>query len=324
MLISESGESRQIDLTPMRIRAAIAGIVGFLALAVALGVGLGFFLDTGNIAQSGVPDLELRAKVESLQEALKSREIEISAKERQLAEMADSLESANALASRGTAEFTGPAESPGADQSGNDETNGSKYADQSGPTVGPEPPSSEAQPSERVANNSENDPTGSSSQGASASAAPSKPLLNFKARDLTAIRESADQAKLSFRLEKDRPDIFFEGYLFVYVETPDPKGGYKWKVYPQKAKLGDGDFPLDYKAGHFVEFKKNSEVHLDDVPLNKHKRDASLRRVVVLLYSADGGIVFQREFDRRDINNVSRTSSAAREVLGASHRRRAL
>lgn len=324
MLISESGDSRQIDLTPMRIRAAIAGIVGVVVLAVALGVGLGFFLDTGKQGLAGVPDLELRAKVESLQEALKSRELEISAKDQQLAELADSLESAKAMASRGPAEFTGPAESPGADQGGDNDLSGPNYAGEPGPTVEPEPPSNHAQPSESVENNKEKDHRVASSQNASTSAAPSKPLLNFKARDLTAIRESANEAKLSFRLEKDRPDVFFEGYLFVYVETPDPKGGYKWKVYPQKAKLGDGDFPLDYKAGHFVEFKKNSEVHLDDVPLNKHKRDASLRRVVVLLYSVDGGIVFQREFNRREINNVSRTSSTARDALGGAPRRRAL
>jgi hypothetical protein len=148
--------------------------------------------------------------------------------------------------------------------------------------------------------------------------------LSFNAQDLTAVRESDEDGKLSFRLVKDRPDVFFEGYLFVYVETRDPRGGGKLKVYPQNAKLGEGDFPVDYKAGQFVGFKANSKVRLDDVPLDGRRSDSRLRRVVVLLYAKDGGIVFQREFDGREINRISRTATTLGDTPKGEGRRRAL
>ena len=148
------------------------------------------------------------------------------------------------------------------------------------------------------------------------------PLINFNAKEVTAVANNPNGGVLSFRLVKDRPDVRFAGYLFVYVEMEDERGENKLYAYPKKAQRGEGDLPLDYRQGESIAFKYNSKVEL---PYQDIRPGAALSGISILLYGEDGSIVFQRGFDRQEVKVVDHD---ANKMNGArsrgSAKRRAL
>ncbi len=128
------------------------------------------------------------------------------------------------------------------------------------------------------------------------------PIVNFNTQDVAIATESAGSGTLSFRLVKDHPNVLFSGYLFVFVEMEDKRGENKIYVYPDKARLSEGDLPSDFKEGESISFKYNSRVEL---PFGDIRTGASLARVSILLYGDNGKIVFQRGFEKKELNVVS-------------------
>jgi hypothetical protein len=130
-------------------------------------------------------------------------------------------------------------------------------------------------------------------------AATNIPSINFNAQEVTATTDGSNNGgNLSFRLSKDKPDLRFAGYLFVFVEMEDSRGENKIYVYPRDARLGEGDLPSDYKEGEGIAFKFNSRVEL---PYGDMRSGSHLARVSILLYNETGKIVFQRGFDRAEM-----------------------
>ncbi len=292
VVIGETGRSRQIELTPWRIRVA-AGVTICVAVLVTVSVVKGFWgrsVNTDKIVQ----DQALEEKVRSLQEELKQKEVALSVQEKRLKELQEpptlavgqqtpSLDSASPLAKTekpkesegplvalqesGTREFGVPATArkPGDSRS--------EVEAESIPPKSPEPENTE-------------------SKG---------PIINFNAQRVTAIADRSNSGTLSFQLVKDQPDIRFSGYLFVFVEMGDGQES-KIYAYPKRARLGEGDLPSDFREGESVSFKYNSRVEL---PYGDTRSSATLSRVSILLYGQDGRIVFQRGFDRKEVKTLS-------------------
>lgn len=127
-------------------------------------------------------------------------------------------------------------------------------------------------------------------------------IINFNARDVTAISEGPGTGKLTFRLVKDNPDVRFSGYLFVFVEMVDPRGETKIYAYPERTRTGEEDLPSDFREGKGVSFKQNFQGELTYVD---PRQGATLSRISVLLYSEDGRIVFQRGFGPKEFKQLS-------------------
>jgi len=146
--------------------------------------------------------------------------------------------------------------------------------------------------------------------------------VNFNAQNVTAVSESPNRGMLSFSLVKDQPDMRFSGYLFVFVEMVDKRGENKIYAYPKRTRLGEGDLPVDYRAGESLTFKYNSRVEL---PYQDIRMGANLTGVSILLYGEDGDIVFQRGFDRSELKLVGTKATKVNGVVPkASKKRRAL
>lgn len=128
------------------------------------------------------------------------------------------------------------------------------------------------------------------------------PIVNFNTQDVAIATESPGSGTLAFRLVKDHPNVLFSGYLFVFVEMEDKRGENKIYVYPDKARLSEGDLPSDFREGESISFKYNSRVEL---PFGDIRTGASLARVSILLYGDNGKIVFQRGFEKKELSVVS-------------------
>ena len=139
-------------------------------------------------------------------------------------------------------------------------------------------------------------------------------MVSFNAENVTAVSKAPNRGTLKFRLVKDRPDVRFAGYLFVYVEMVDDRGEAKLYVYPQQARRGEGDLPKDYREGESIAFKYYSKVEL---PYRDVRPNAALGTVSILLYGDNGKIVFQRGFDKGEVKLVS---SKASKTDGPRHR----
>ncbi|MEW6347994.1 MAG: hypothetical protein AB1646_02955 [Thermodesulfobacteriota bacterium] len=138
--------------------------------------------------------------------------------------------------------------------------------------------------------------------------------MRFKAEDLTVTEETPNKGDLSFRLVTDMPEIAFAGYLFVYVETQDKKGGDQIVMFPEKVPRIPGDlFPRDYRDGIGVLFKKSRPFAF---AYEDRRRGASLSRVTILLYNEDGDIVFQAPFDRSELK-VGKTKDKSPKARGS-------
>lgn len=316
MVISESGVSRQVELTSFRLRVAGVVVVGIAAAVVAV-----FFaarpaapVDRSVIAERDT----LAGKVRALEEKVQKQELELTVRENRLEEMEASLARA-ATDSPGARDMA--TQSPRPRGSGRAGTEGplTSIAEGDEPTgTGPSQPERGGEPADRGL---------ASREGARAAEQPSSlaaraerdaaeqevtvPSMTFDAQDVTAVAEGPNKGKLSFRLVKDQPKVRFSGYLFVFVEMVDKRGEGKIYAYPKRTRLGDGYLPQDYRAGESLAFKFNSRVEL---PYTDSRSTASLSLVTIILYNEDGSIVFQRGFDRKDLKLVSAHATKAEGV----------
>jgi hypothetical protein len=86
--MSESGSSRQVELTPFRMRfgfAVAAAVIGLVVFAI---IGTGGYLSSKG-GTTGQNDTSAQ-KVQSLQEELRSKELEIAIQEKRLKELQES------------------------------------------------------------------------------------------------------------------------------------------------------------------------------------------------------------------------------------------
>lgn len=303
VIISASGNTRQIDLTPFRLRTGVLALVALIALVVLSAFSLRpLFRGTDSSATS---DSELAEKVEALKEELKQKDLALSVQERRLKEIRETPTLA-AIGQQSPAETNRPA--PKVEQSSESEGPLMSFRESSKPERGGRPADDgddgdialgHGDARSRVAARTEGpEPVERPSpQGPRTIAKP--PVISFDAQDVSAIPQTPNTGTLSFRLVKDSPDIRFSGYLFVFVEMADQRGETAIYAYPQQTRLGEGDLPADYRDGETLSFKYNQRVEL---PYGDTTRPgASLARVSILLYSENGNVVFQRGFDRTEV-----------------------
>ena len=139
-------------------------------------------------------------------------------------------------------------------------------------------------------------------------------MISFNAESVTAQPTGPNEGNLRFRLVKDRHDVRFNGYLFVYVEMVDSHGESEMYTYPG-ARKGEDHLPTDFREGESVKFRRYTTVEL---PYGDIRPDATLSGVSILLYGKNGDIVFQRGFNQQEVKVVDAGKS---NVNGASSRR---
>jgi hypothetical protein len=334
--MSESGSSRQIELTPFRIR------FGFVVAAVVIGLVVFAVISTGGYLSgkggtSGPQDV-LAQKVQSLQEELRSKELEIAIQEKRLKEFQESPTLA-AVPPRPTKEVA-PVGEETHDQDLPVENESPLTALQDAVKSPTSPPSRSRVADEDI---EESPSTFSAAEsatrkfagrgsaetplvgpGTTEGSSSEGPIINFNAQDVTAVVESPSRWKLSFRLVKDHPDTLFSGYVFVFVETVDQKGKSRIVVYPSNTRLAEEDLPADYREGKSITppFRVNARVALD---YGDDRPGTSLSRVSILLYDEHGKIVFQRGFARNELKTVGKKGEGLEGARSrAAHKRRAL
>jgi hypothetical protein len=333
--MSESGSSRQIELTPFRKRVGLAVAAVLIGLLVFAIIGTGGYLSNKGGATS--QNDTLAQKVQSLQEELRSKELEIAIQEKRLKELQESPTLA-AVPPRPTREAAIAGEETH-DQELPVENEGPLTALQDAVKS----PTSPAGRSKAVDEEIEESPSTLSPAesatrkfagraltkaplvGSGATEGSSQgPIINFNAQDVTAVVESPNRWKLSFRLVKDHPDTLFSGYVFVFVETVDQKGKNRIVVYPSNTRLAEEDLPADFREGKSITppFRVNARVALD---YGDDRPGTSLSRVSILLYDENGKIVFQRGFARNELKMVGKKGEGLEGARSrAAQKRRAL
>jgi hypothetical protein len=334
--MSESGSSRQVELTPFRMRfgfAVAAAVIGLVVFAI-IGTG-GYLSSKGGTA--GQNDMSAQT-VQSLQEELRSKELEIAIQEKRLKELQESPTLA-AVPPRPTKEVA-PAGEGTHDQELPVENEGPLTALQDAVKSPTSPPGRSKAVDEEI---DESPSTFSSAEsatrrfagrgstetplvgpGATEGSSAQGPIINFNAQDVTAVVESPSKWKLSFRLVKDHPDTLFSGYVFVFVETVDQRGKSRIVVYPSNTRLAEEDLPADYREGKSITppFRVNARVALD---YGDDRPGTSLSRVSILLYDENGKIVFQRGFARNELKMVGKKGEGLEGARSrAVQKRRAL
>lgn len=332
--MSDSGHSRQIRLTPWRIRAAVAvGVVllaamvtGFLALAGVLTPSAGDFSDERTALQERIQELEEELRKKDLALSMQQEKAEpedptlvasappqpdpaavpeppLTGEETPPSDAGDALTalSEEAASNPEPGEFSDDA---GTQPSGRDPVRTPARA--GGPPPEPQPRAVE-QPREPAADERW------------------LPRASFSATDLIAryAGSNRNEGFLSFLLKKDNPNYKFVGYLFVYVEMVDDTGKSTLYVYPRRTRLGDGKMPVDHTEGTPIDFFHNSQV---EVEYKDARKDAVLSGVSILLYEEGGHIVYQRGFSASDVKRISAASAPAprEEPRRPERRRRAL
>jgi|GEM_PF-787870 len=319
VVISESGVSRQIELTRFRLRLAfaVAAAVVVAMVAAFLTVRSAAPIDASVIAERDT----LSGKVRALEERLQKQELELTVRENRLHEMEESLARAvteqpaardagtQSLRPRGDGRvahegpltsISEPTEPPRSSPSSGE---ASEEAVERTPAAGSRARATEPRPSPGTRPLEETD-----------RAAGSPSPIAFNAQDVTAAAESPNRVKLSFRLIKDQPKIRFSGYLFAVVEMKDARGESRIIAYPNRTKLGDEFLPKDYLAGEKLAFKLNQKVELT---YEDKRASAALSKVTIVLYNEDGSIVFQRGFDRSELKLVSAPATRTEAVQPA-------
>jgi hypothetical protein len=302
-----------MDLTPFRIRVGLgilAGVIAFIGILIIFSVGT-FYGDT---VMDG-DKVALFEKVKSLEEELRKKELALAVQAKRLTERNDTKTVAS-VPSGPSEDVTGPTDR---EQPATNEERGAAPPPES-PLSGQVTPPPVALHEE--SQDTQSDSPKSSDTVKSSDAEKSEPpsalhaggpvpaeksgVINFNAQKVTAVAERPDRGILSFRLIKDTPKTKFSGYLFVFVEMEDRRGENKIFVYPQRTQLGEGDLPKNFKDGENIEFKFNSRVEL---PYKDTRPGATLTRISILLYGENGNIVFQRGFEGRDLNKISKTAT---------------
>jgi hypothetical protein len=304
VIIGESGKPRQLELTAVRLRLVGIGSLLALVVIIALSITAGsLLLRPGGKTTTSAVSIDKSAS--SREAALRTNENLPNDKQGGRVSASSNVESATSIATERetVAEVRQlgpslPVQAPavagniGAESSGNLSESGGvpkessnvtrsrpeSYGTSSGGPVGPvvsSQPSSQNLPATNI------------------------PSISFNAQEVTATTDGSNNGgNLSFRLSKDKPDLRFAGYLFVFVEMEDSRGENKIYVYPRDARLGEGDLPSDFKEGESIAFKFNSRVEL---PYGDIRSGSHLARVSILLYNETGRIVFQRGFDRSEM-----------------------
>lgn len=310
VLINETGRSRQIELTSLRVRLAIGAAAAILVVVAVACIAAVVSLSGGQ-GSSG-QDQMLAQKVRDLEEELRKKELALAVHEKRLEQEQTPPTKVSALPSMESEGGTGVGpvkESPPESESPLTSIHDPMAPEREDAAAsrstreiseGDQSPSVADRDLERaeMPGSSEPVPSLSTERGRSPSA---PPIINFNAKEVTAVAESPNGGVLSFRLVKDRPEVRFAGYLFVYVEMVDDRGESKLYAYPKEARRGEGDLPLDYRQGESIAFKYNSRVEL---PYRDIRPGASLSGISILLYGEDGRIVFQRGFDRQEVKVV--------------------
>lgn len=326
VIINDTGRSRQIELTPFRLRAGLAGLVGAVALIVVATLGVSALL-TGKSSSDG-QDTALRDKLKILEEELHKKELALAVQEKQLQQV------------RGLSSVSGSVLPQSGELSDDTELRETSRSDESGPLTAMQQSSAERSTDRSLTEEEDMKPQAGmppldsdlQKSRSTEEATPSRtgetdkaaraPIVNFNAEDVTAVSDGENTGTLRFRLVKDRPEVRFAGYLFVYVEMVDERGENKLYVYPQQASRGEGDLPKDYREGESIAFKYNSKVEL---PYGDVRPSAKLAGVSILLYGENGKIVFQRGFHHRELKVVDARGKKLEGVTTRSTtRRRAL
>lgn len=308
-------------------------MIGLLVFAV---IGTGGYLSSkgGTSSQQDT----LAQKVQSLQEELRSKELEIAIQEKRLKELQESPTLA-AVPPRPTKEVA-PVGEESHDQDLPVENEGPLTALQDAVKSPTSPPGRSKAGDEEIEDSPSTFSAGESTtrkfasrgsaeaplvgSGISEGSSSEGPIINFNAQDVTAVVESPSRWKLSFRLVKDHPDTLFSGYVFVFVETVDQKGKSRIVVYPSNTRLAEEDLPADYREGKSITppFRVNARVALD---YGDDRPGTSLSRVSILLYDENGKIVFQRGFARNELKMVGKKGEGLEGARSrAAQKRRAL
>lgn len=312
VIVSESGTSRQVDLTTFRIRAGAIGLAGFVCLLAILFMwaGASFF---GKPSPS-LDEPALTAKLKALENELRDKELALAVRTKQIEEG----QQPSAVRPAPTAQLPPPSISqkqavsrdrtddgpltslpaPGARGTGALLPEAREETDSEGTEKGP--PSTPA--TTRKAPDTERSlpPARISPPGR---AGKEGRIVSFNAQDVTVKVHPGNRGTISFRLVKDQHDVLFSGYLFVFVEIVDKRGQPRLYAYPDRTKVEAGDdLPEDFRAGESVSFKYNSRVEL---PYRDVRPGAKLSRVSILLYGEDGNIVFQRGFSSSEVTMES-------------------
>lgn len=333
VLINEAGRSRQIEISALRLRVGLAAVCAGVVLAVAVAVVTGGYLLGGS--SSGTHDQKaLAGKIATLEEELRKKDLALTVQEKRLKEMQEmptmvaaqsqesesersdetgSVDDAPAASDRGPLTAMRPA--------GSGSTTGRETAETppSGSETADTLPTEDTQfpkYAEREASDTAGDST--SQRGGSKR---TSDVIEFNAEEVTAVAKASNSGTLRFKLVKNRPNLRFSGYLFVYVEMEDSRGESRLYAYPKEARRGEEDLPSDFREGESVAFKKNSLVEL---PYKDARGGASLSGVSILIYNAEGNIVFQRRFDRKDLKVVDSRKDAGKAGAGRGTRRQAL
>jgi hypothetical protein len=330
VLMSDSGTSRQLELTPWRIRVAALALAGVVCTSVALVVAASGSLSGRGRSAQDTPDLE---SLKSLQEEMKKKDLALAVLEKRLKETqeaSNSLAISPKMSAGPTSKSTLQAAESELKDDGpltslQDSLKSKKPAPtrtasrEDGDATAPESNADPAPPGSSAATGSE-----ASLQSELSDSVSRTPLINFNAQEVTAASEGPNSGTLSFRLIKDQPDVRFSGYLFVVVEMADQRGENKTYVYPKDTRLGEEDLPTDYKEGEGLSFKENARVEL---PYGDIRTSAALSRVSIVLYAESGRIVFQRSFDKKEVKLMGARNTHA-EGVGArqksGEKRRAL
>lgn len=330
--MSESGSSRQIELTPFRLRlgfAAVAVVIGLVVFAV-IGV-RGYLSGKGGTTS---PNDTIAQQVQSLQEEVRKKELEIAIQGKRLKELQESPTLA-AVPPRPTREVA-PAEEGPQDEGSPVANDGPLTALQDAVKSPANPRALSKGQGEEVEESPSTFPSGESAtrklagsgqtepplEGSGESSAGQAPIINFNAQEVTAAVEGSNIGKLSFRLIKDHPDTLFSGYVFVFVETVDQHGATQIVVYPKETRLGEEDLPADFREGKVIPFKVNARVALE---FPDNRPGTTLSRVSILLYDENGKIVFQRGFNRNELKMVGKKGGGIEGARSrAGQKRRAL
>ena len=322
--IGKSGKSKQYELSEKMTGLSIA--IGALIIVLALGgmYNLGKFLIHGSSGAANDPAVAERLAL--LQEELRHKEVALAVQEKRLMEQSnpeqglkgnrDFEQASGASDSRSNRALNGPLD--GNLQASNPAEKLERSFDTS---LAETEQGIEAKPGKAPQKPDPAHKTAAIPSDKGAPASETIPIVNFNTQDVSIIPESPGSGTLSFRLVKDHPDMLFSGYLFVFVEMEDKRGENKIYVYPDKARLGEGDLPQDFKEGEGISFKYNSRVEL---PFGDIRSGAQLARVSILLYGDNGKIVFQRGFDKKELTVAAAAGSkpdAARQKTASEKRR---
>jgi hypothetical protein len=331
MFVSDTGASRQVKLTPLRLKLGAGALAAMFVLSCFGVVGVAGLAARG-AAPSGDRDALIR-KIQDLEESLKKKDALISASTRPFeTPVVSEKAAAEGTASTepespGTAPETGEpertAEHPTSREAGPlsslprtpltdmEGSRGQQEAEQ--PSPASVPATAGAGPGARL----QDAPTAADNEKPE----PAQAVLAFDARDVAASSPASDRGTIRFRLFKDHPEVLFSGYLFVFVEMVNAKGESKLIAYPKRARLGEGDMPSDPKDGERLKFRYNTSVELS---YRDTSDGSSIGSVSVLLYGEDGrSIVYQRGFGRKEVK-IAESASArpepSREKRGKERR----